>query len=113
MNTEEDTFNKLKRLPLEQVFNNIDTMRFYAVTLLGARRPIPEDLLTRLQAGGWTVDDFLTELKRIIDEDFILEVSVNQPLQYRLKDDGDTDTIDRLDSGDRGDRTTFSHWNLK
>jgi hypothetical protein len=83
---EDDTYNRLKRTPIEQIFGSIDMMRFHAVTLIGARSPMSEALFKRVIAGGWTVEDFKAELQRKIDEEFIMEYVIGQHMEFIPKD---------------------------
>lgn len=72
--TEEDTYNKLRRIDFELLFTNKAMIGFYAVSLLGGRRKIPEDLKQKMTAGGWTEEEFLEE----IDRRFTMEYVINE-----------------------------------
>lgn len=84
-NNQDDTYKKLKQIPFEQIFTSKAMLGFYAVSLLGGRRTIPEDLHNKMTAGGWTEEEFLEEL----DRRFVLEYVVNQEGRVVERDTGD------------------------
>ena len=100
---QEDTYNKLRRVPFEQLFENRSMMRFRAVATLGGRVPIPQDLRSKMAAGNWTEAEFLKELESIIHNSEIkVEVVQNQEIVMSFKD------VDGIDSGERNWRSFLS-----
>lgn len=60
MNTEDDTFNKLKKLSLEEMWRKYDEWQEEEDTSI-------KEIFEKMRAFGWTIDEFNKEIKRRLE----------------------------------------------
>jgi hypothetical protein len=85
MSKEEDTFKKLRRIPIREIYNLVRKNKFFLASSGMTKPDIDKNCIELLEFHGWTEDDYGEAIQQINNETFEDIIQIAKEFQKSLR----------------------------